>query len=74
MGSYLSSYILCPFYHGDDAQKIKCEGVVDGNTLHVVFGSSTVARKYKRDYCCKEYKECRIAKMLYAKYAEEDDY
>lgn len=74
MGSYFSSDILCPFYHDDDAQKIKCEGVVDGNTIHVTFGSSTKARQYKRDYCCKEYKECRIAKMLYAKYAEEDDY
>lgn len=72
MGTYISSYALCPFYHKEDGQKLYCEGVVDGTSIHLAFGSARVCREYKGEFCRAHYKECRIARMLYQKWEEED--
>ena len=70
---YISAYAECPFYHSEDGHKIYCEGVVDGSAIHLAFGSPVALKKYRAMRCCKDYKRCRIAKMLYEKHEEGGD-
>ena len=65
--------VLCPFYSEEDAQMILCEGVEDNTSLHLAFGSPACLKAYKHRFCCgTKFKKCRIARMLYQKYEEED--
>ena len=45
---------------------IYCEGVEQGSSLHNAFAGS--AAPYKERYCCAQWEECRIARMLWSKY------
>lgn len=65
---YISAHALCPFYHSEDRQKIYCEGVVPGSSLHLAFGDAKEFRSYMEYYCRCNYNSCPIAKMLLAKY------
>ena len=67
---YVSKEVDCPFYHSEDNQKLYCEGVRDGTSIHLAFASSTLMQDYKDTYCCDEFGECLIADMLYRKYEE----
>lgn len=73
MKRYVSKEVDCPFYHSEDSQKIYCEGIKDGTSLHLAFGDSNERKAYRNQYCCNEFGECRIADMLYTKYEEEAD-
>ena len=68
MKRHISNEVLCPFYHSEDAYRICCEGLEEGSTVHVVFSSSTKKQSFSRRYCCKDYKACKIANILYEKY------
>lgn len=69
MKHYISSYVRCPFYHSEEAQKIHCEGVgKDGSSLHNVFSDKKELKEYREKYCCKDYNSCSIARMLSQKY------
>ena len=70
---YVSKEVECPFYHSEDEQKIYCEGVNERSSIHLAFSSKTERREYRRKKCSGEYKKCRIAKMLYRKYEEQDE-
>ena len=59
---------VCPFYIGEAKQKIFCEGVRRGNTLHLTFGNFTECEKYKTANCRRSYKNCRVSRMLFEKY------
>ena len=65
---YISKEAECPFYHSEDFQKIYCEGVTEGSSIHLAFGSVTELKNYRTSKCCKDYKKCHIAMMLYRKY------
>ena len=65
---YESSAALCPFYRGEEATQIFCEGV-GGATLRLEFIKS--ARDYKAKYCRWHWQKCRIARMLTEKEEEE---
>ena len=67
---YVSAYAECPFYHSEDEQKIYCEGVDEKSSIHLAFNSKSERKRYRQEKCGKNYKECHIAKMLYAKYGE----
>lgn len=67
MGRHFVSYeALCPFYRAEDKNIIYCEGVEETSSIHNAFPGS--AAKYKRRYCCDDWKSCRIANMLWSKY------
>lgn len=56
----------CPFYKAEDKNIIYCEGVTDSSTVHNAFPGSAAA--YKKEYCCRKWEDCLIAKALWSKY------
>lgn len=64
---------VCPFYSSEDAYKIRCEGLVEDSTTHVVFPNPKDKLDYKRKFCHTKYKECLLASALYVKYGGDDD-
>lgn len=60
--------IKCPYYKGEEKQKIFCEGVQDGTRLHLTFSSDPKLRDYKTRYCKGQYNDCLLAKMLNGKW------
>lgn len=69
--SYRSVDVKCPFYIFSSTNRMKCEGVDKTNRIHLVFGDSERARDYLNRYCCKNYKQCRIYRMLDEKYTNK---
>ena len=54
--------VICPFYRGEDGQYIFCEGIAPKTTLRLGLGKN--AKEY-RDACCrKDWKTCKVARML----------
>lgn len=75
MPKRMSRNVKCPFYHGHDGAKIKCEGVSDDTAIHLVFGDSIARAIYMRD-CCNKIQACQtcwIHKMLYTKWEQNDE-
>lgn len=62
----------CPFYTSEDKYKIRCEGLWDGSTTHIVFPSPQKKKRHKQKYCCTNYKVCMLAKTLYTKYGDDE--
>lgn len=71
MKGYVAKEAVCPFYHREDEVGIYCEGVNDDSSIKLIHCSSESKKRYRRQYCCKEYKRCPIARMLYKKYGED---
>lgn len=71
MKGYVAKEAICPFYHREDEVGIYCEGVNDDSSIKLIHYSSDEKKRYRRRYCCKEYKRCPIARMLYKKYGED---
>jgi hypothetical protein len=59
---------VCPFYLAEAKQKIYCEGLSHGSTIHLAFGSARNCEKYKAAKCRSSYKSCLISRMLFEKY------
>lgn len=60
---YVSPMAQCPFYRGEEAQLIYCDGVAPGNTIRLAFGRN--ARDYKLAFCRDDWRECPVARMLW---------
>ncbi len=60
---YVSSAAQCPFYRGEAATTIYCDGVEPDMAIALAFGSR--AEDYKRAYCRKDWRLCKVAKMLW---------
>lgn len=67
---YESSEVDCPFYHSETPQKLYCEGVKDGTSIHLAFASSLMMKQYREEHCCSNYDSCIIAGMLFQKYED----
>ncbi len=65
---YIGKVVKCPFYRETqgDKSRIKCEGPVRGTTNQLTFRGDK--RWYLKDFCCKNYENCKIYKMLSDKY------
>lgn len=74
MSCYISKYVVCPYYHRHDNNRICCEGVDDTNTSNLVFENSRKQKEYSKKHCnsMEGHKECRFFKMLEEKYREEN--
>lgn len=72
MKRYESKYAKCPFYKSEDHQKIYCEGVGYGTSIHIAFGDDGKKRIYKKKFCCNSFDDCLVSKMLNEKYNEEN--
>ena len=64
MGSFISKFVLCPFYREDSTQVIRCEGVEKNTAINITFGSSKRHREYMEAFCCNKYKACIVCRML----------
>lgn len=64
---YGSENALCPFYKDESSCSIRCEGVVSVSQNNN-FCNSATKKNYKNKYCCDEYNQCSLAKVLYQKY------
>ena len=72
---YGAKFVKCPFYRNHDSNRIVCEGLFDGNTLNLVFESSSEKSKYMKIVCddvlgCRD---CPVHIMLDLKYEGEDE-
>ena len=65
-----SKYVVCPFYHKSDTNRIFCEGVSDNNTLNLVFGSRKEMADYEKCFCddMDFHRECLLYQMLNKKW------
>lgn len=74
MSSYVSKYVVCPFYRRHNDNRICCEGTDESNTINLVFIDSKEQKRYSRDLCgsISGYVTCPIYQTLIAnKYTEE---
>lgn len=62
---YVSSKAICPFYRHESRQVIYCEGIKDGNVIHLAFANPSESIAYKKQYCrCGDHTNCPIGQML----------
>ena len=59
---YESPAALCPFYVGEDATKIICDGPEEKEWLIRSWKKST--KPYKDKYCKGKWQKCPVARML----------
>jgi hypothetical protein len=73
MAQFDSKYVVCPYYHSNDNNRVCCDGVTDGNTVNVVFGDPTKRKKYMECYCnsIEKYSHCKICNMLHKKWSDD---
>ena len=69
--SYISKNVLCPFYHKETQNKISCEGVSKDSSLNVIFTSIEKRKNYEKRFCCADYKQCYIVRMLLEKWDDK---
>ena len=53
----------CPYYKGEEKQKIFCEGVQEGSAIHLAFDTPPNLKDYKNCFCKRCYNKCLIADM-----------
>lgn len=71
-----AKFVKCPFYRTNDTNKIVCEGLAEGSTIHLSYQSQTDRAKYMKDVCydvlgCRD---CPIYIMLMQTKYEEGGY
>ena len=55
--------VRCPYYKGEEAQILFCEGVKEGTAIHLAFDTKTNLKDYKEYFCEGCYNKCLIADM-----------
>ena len=70
MGHHGSKFVKCPFYKDHDNNRVKCEGISKGNTIHLVFEDSNERINYMHSHCNNIFicQSCIIHKALYEKW------
>ena len=63
-----SKFAKCPFFHAEEPQKIYCEGVEDGTTIHLAFVSKTEKRAYSEKHCNCDFIKCKVYQINDLKY------
>lgn len=71
-GSFKQVDVQCPFYKYDDGRRrITCEGLIDKSSLALIYLTRVDYDKQMDDFCCKQYKNCEVYRMLIQKYEED---
>lgn len=64
---------ICPFYKDQERQKIICEGLEQGSSLHLTFATPDMRRAFEIGHCkCWDYEKCPLAEMHSKRYSEEE--
>ena len=58
---YESSAALCPYYRGEIATAVFCEGTEAGSTIRLAFPGGRPAKEHKCKYCRADWQACRLA-------------
>ncbi len=71
--STAAKYVKCPYYRKHDTVRIVCEGIREGNTIHLVYATQDERKQYMKESCnsilgCRD---CLVHMMLDQKYEEE---
>lgn len=61
---YASPRAVCPYYLHESHQLIYCDGIQEGNVLHLAFSSAIDCKDYKNARCCADYQKCKVFRML----------
>jgi hypothetical protein len=61
-------YVKCPYYLREKQQRIICEGLGPGTSIHLVFGNQDDLKDYKQSYCMKCWQQCHLTKMQNRRY------
>lgn len=68
MGKYtISQNARCPHYRSEqrsDGYRLRCEGLVPGSWIHMVFADRTELIRWRDEKCKRCWRECPIAGML----------
>ena len=74
MQKYQSKEVVCPFYHGEDAErnKIFCEGFCKLCNLQTTFNNGPQLLAHKARYCntFKGYPQCPLYPVINKQYEE----
>lgn len=67
-----SVYVMCPFYKGNDAMKLRCESFLDGATNAINFQSAEGLNFHMTEYCSKHFRCCELYRAIReAKYGDD---
>lgn len=67
-GWLISKEAMCPFYHGERDNRIRCEGV-DGGSIRLAFETAEKRKEYGWKFCkCWDYEKCVLCQALEKKY------
>ena len=71
--STVAKYVKCPYFKKHDAIRIVCEGLKDGNTIHLVYETPAERKSYMEGSCNSIFgcRDCPIHMMLDQKYEED---
>lgn len=73
-GSFIQADVLCPFYKYDDGRRrITCEGLADDSSIALIFHHRAVYDNWMADYCCGEYRDCSVCRLLIRKYDDDEE-
>ena len=64
MKRYSSVKSVCPYYKSESRQVIYCNGVCEGNAIHLAFANASEYIAYKKTFCRDNYERCPVARML----------
>lgn len=64
--------VQCPYYKHDTSQVIFCEGLEEGNVIHMAFASHPQLIEYKGKFCRRNcWSNCPLAMIQNARYNYE---
>lgn len=68
-----AKFVKCPYYRDHESNKIRCEGLSNGNTIHLVYEDSKERKQYMKEHCesIKWCRTCPIHRLLDDKYEDE---
>lgn len=68
-----SKFVKCPFYKNHDSNRIKCEGLSEGSSIHLVFEDSKERINHMRTRCNDIFLcgKCIIHQALYYKWEDK---
>lgn len=76
--NYADADIKCPFYKKGTSGYIQCEGYANASAIKLLFSSAKDGHPLKEEkdnysdrYCCSNYGECPLYKIILTKYEEE---
>ena len=71
-GSFWQMEVGCPFYKYDDGRfRVTCEGVIDNSSTALIFHRKADFVKQMEVFCCENFTNCEIYRMLMENKYEE---